>query len=76
MIGEGEQLQDTSSPSKLDQAKEAVLEDAEWSAIEIDSLTAAIGDGLSIQEVAEVLERKIDDVVRKCDELGLQATGV
>jgi len=53
----------------------STVEDAEWTPIEIDSLRAAIGDGLSIEEVAEVLDRKIDDVVEKCLELGLQPTG-
>ena len=53
----------------------STFEDAEWTPIEIESLKAAIGDGLSIEEAAEVLDRKIDDVVEKCLELGLHPTG-
>lgn len=44
-------------------------QDTEWTPVEIDSLKAALGDGLS--ETAEVLERSLDEVIQKCRELDL-----
>jgi hypothetical protein len=44
----------------------------EWTELEIESLKAAINDGLSVKEAAEVLERDyVEEVRRKCRELGL-----
>jgi hypothetical protein len=45
--------------------------DDEWSPMEIDSLKAALEEGLSMEEAAEVLERKVGDVTEKSCELGL-----
>jgi hypothetical protein len=46
-------------------------QDTEWTPVEIDSLKAALGDGLSVKETAEVLERSLDEVIQKCRELDL-----
>jgi hypothetical protein len=45
-----------------------------WTAMDIDDLKAAIEDGCSVEDVAELLCRSgtVDDVKRKCDELGLK----
>jgi hypothetical protein len=45
----------------------------EWTELEIESLKAAINDGLSVKEAAEVLERDdVEEVRSKCRELGLR----
>jgi hypothetical protein len=45
--------------------------EAEWTSIEIDSLKAALGDGLSMAEAAEVLDRTMEEIIQKCRELRL-----
>ena len=49
-------------------------DEREWTAVEIDSLKGAIGDGLSVEETAEILDRadRIEQVIKKCRELGLK----
>ncbi len=42
--------------------------------MDVDTLKAAIADGLSIDEAAEVLEREIDEVIEKCRELKLHTS--
>jgi hypothetical protein len=44
----------------------------EWTETEVEDLKAAINDGLSVEEAAEVLDRadRIDEVIKKCRELG------
>jgi len=46
----------------------------DWSPTDIDTLKSAIGDGLSVEEAAEILDRaeRIDEVIKKCSELGLK----
>jgi hypothetical protein len=46
----------------------------EWTEIEVEDLKAAINDGLSVEEAAEILDRadRIDEVIKKCRELGLK----
>jgi hypothetical protein len=45
----------------------------EWTETEVQDLKAAINDGLSIEEAAEVLDRAdIEEVRKKCRELGLE----
>ena len=46
----------------------------EWTETEIEDLKAAINDGLSVEEAAEVLDRadRVDEVIKKCRELGLE----
>jgi hypothetical protein len=46
----------------------------EWTATEVEDLKAAINDGLSVEEAAEVLDRadRVDEVIKKCRELGLE----
>jgi hypothetical protein len=44
----------------------------EWTNIEIEDLKAAIGDGLSVEAAAEILDRSVDEVRNKCLELGLK----
>jgi hypothetical protein len=46
----------------------------EWTVTEVEDLKAAINDGLSIEEAAEVLDRadRVDEVIKKCRELGLE----
>jgi hypothetical protein len=48
--------------------------DEDWTATEIDTLKAAIEDGLSVEEAAEVLDRadRVDEVIKKCRDLGLK----
>jgi hypothetical protein len=45
-----------------------------WTEMDIDDLKAAIESGRSIEEAAEFLCRadSVDDVARKCEELGLK----
>jgi hypothetical protein len=47
---------------------------APWTEMDIDDLKAAIEAGRSIEEAAEFLCRadSVDDVARKCAELGLK----
>jgi hypothetical protein len=47
----------------------------DWTPTDIDTLKAAIGDGLSVEEAAEILDRanRIDGVIKKCRELGLKS---
>ena len=47
---------------------------AEWTEMDIHDLDAAIESGSSIEEAAEFLCRadSVDDVTRKCEELGLK----
>jgi hypothetical protein len=52
-----------------------IYDGAEWTEMEdIDDLKAAIESGRSIEEAAEFLCRagSVDDVARKCEELGLR----
>ena len=46
----------------------------EWTETEVEDLKAAINDGLSVEEAAEVLDRadRVDEVIKKCRELGLE----
>jgi hypothetical protein len=45
----------------------------EWTEMDVEDLKAAINDGLSVEEAAEILDRadRIDEVIKKCRELGL-----
>ena len=47
---------------------------ADWTEMDIDDLKAAIESGRSMEEAAEFLCRadSVDDVARKCEELGLK----
>jgi hypothetical protein len=51
-----------------------IYDDAEWTAMDIEDLRAAIEHGRSIQEAAEFLCRAgtVDEVARKAKELGLK----
>ena len=51
-----------------------IYDGAEWTKMDIEDLKAAIEGGASIQDAAEFLCRadSVDDVARKCDELGLK----
>jgi hypothetical protein len=55
----------------------ASVHEHEWSEIEIDTLKAALRDGLSVAEAAEILDRadRVDEVIKKCRELGLKPKG-
>jgi hypothetical protein len=46
----------------------------EWTETEVEDLKAAINDGLSVEEAAEILDRadRVDEVIKKCRELGLE----
>jgi hypothetical protein len=46
--------------------------ESEWTPMEIDTLKSALAEGLSVNEAAEVLERRLDDVAQKCRELELR----
>jgi hypothetical protein len=50
-----------------------IYDGADWTEMDIDDLKAAIESGLSIEEAAEFPCRadSVDDVARKCVELGL-----
>jgi hypothetical protein len=52
-----------------------IYDGAEWTEMDIEDLKAAIEHGSSIEEAAESLCRasSVDDVARKCDELGLKS---
>jgi hypothetical protein len=51
-----------------------IYDEAEWTEMDIEDLRAAIECGASIQEAADLLCRSdsVDDVARKCEELGLK----
>ena len=51
-----------------------IYDGAEWTEMDIRDLKAAIESGSSIEEAAEFLCRadSVDDVTRKCEELGLK----
>ena len=51
-----------------------IYDGAEWTEMDIVDLRAAIEHGRSIEEAAEFLWRadSVDDVARKCEELGLK----
>jgi hypothetical protein len=51
-----------------------IYDGADWTEMDIDDLKAAIESGRSIEEAAEFLCRadSVDDVARKCAELGLK----
>jgi hypothetical protein len=50
-----------------------IYDGAEWTEMDIEDLKAAIEGGATIQQAAEFLCRadSVDDVARKCEELGL-----
>jgi hypothetical protein len=50
-----------------------IYDGAPWTEMDIDDLKAAIESGRSIEEAARFLCRadSVDDVARKCEELGL-----
>jgi hypothetical protein len=51
-----------------------IYDGAPWTEMDIDDLKAAIESGRSIEEAAQFLCRaaSVDDVARKCAELGLR----
>jgi hypothetical protein len=51
-----------------------IYDAAEWTEMDIEDLKAAIDSGCSIEEAAIFLCRadSVDDVERKCEELGLK----
>jgi hypothetical protein len=51
-----------------------IYDGADWTEMDIEDLKAAIEAGCSIQDAAEFLCRadSVDDVARKCEELGLK----
>jgi hypothetical protein len=51
-----------------------IYDGAEWTEMDIEDLKAAIEGGATIEEAAEFLCRAdgVDDVARKCKELGLK----
>ena len=54
-----------------------IYDGADWTEMDIEDLRAAIEGGATIQETADLLCRadNVDDVARKCEELGLKAEG-
>jgi hypothetical protein len=54
-----------------------IYDGAEWTEMDVEDLRAAIEHGHSIEDAAEFLCRadSIDDVARKCEELGLKPKG-
>jgi hypothetical protein len=50
-----------------------IYDGAKWTEMDIEDLKAAIEGGATIQQAAEFLCRadSVDDVARKCEELGL-----
>lgn len=50
-----------------------IYDGAAWTDMDIEDLKAAIAHGRSIEQAAEFLCRagSVDDVARKCEELGL-----
>jgi hypothetical protein len=55
-----------------------IYDEAEWTEMDIEDLRAAIEGGATIQEAADLLCRSdsVDDVARKCEELGLKPTSL
>ena len=51
------------------------MEPNDWTRVELDDLKAAINDGLTVEEAAEVLGRSVEEVRTKCQELGLKPSG-
>jgi hypothetical protein len=51
-----------------------IYDGADWTEMDVDDLKAAIESGHSIEEAAEFLCHvdSVDDVARKCEELGLR----
>jgi hypothetical protein len=51
-----------------------IYDGADWTEMDIEDLVSSIKGGASIDEAAEFLGRSdsIDDVARKCEELGLK----
>ena len=51
-----------------------IYDGADWTDMDIDNLKAAIESGCSIEEAAQFLCRadSVEDVTRKCEELGLK----
>lgn len=51
-----------------------IYDGADWTEMDIEDLEASIGAGHSIEEAAQFLCRadSVDDVARKCEELGLK----
>jgi hypothetical protein len=51
-----------------------IYDGADWTEMDIEDLKASIAAGRSIEEAAEFLCRadSVDDVARKCEELGLK----
>ena len=51
-----------------------IYDGADWTEMDIEDLKAAIESGSSIEDAAEFLCRadSVDDVARKCEELGLR----
>ena len=51
-----------------------IYDGADWTEMDIEDFKAAISHGSSIEETAEFLCRadSVDDVARKCEELGLK----
>jgi hypothetical protein len=51
-----------------------IYDEADWTETDIEDLRAAIEGGATIQQAADLLCRadSIDDVARKCEELGLK----
>ncbi len=52
-----------------------VMEPNDWTEVDLDDLKAAINDGLTVEEAAEVLGRSVEEVRAKCRELGLKPSG-
>jgi hypothetical protein len=54
-----------------------IYDGADWTDMDIEDLKASIAAGRSIEEAAEFLCRadSVDDVARKCAELGLNPVG-
>ena len=53
-----------------------IYDGADWTEMDIDDLKAAMEGGASIEEAAQFLCRadSVEDVARKCEELGLRPT--
>jgi hypothetical protein len=51
-----------------------IYDGADWTEMDIEDLKAAIEGGATVQQAADLLCRSdsVDDVARKCDELGLK----
>jgi hypothetical protein len=55
-----------------------IYDEADWTEMDIEDLRAAIEGGATIQQAADLLCRSdsVDDVARKCEELGLKPTSL